>query len=64
VEEREMNRFLAAIATFLLCCGMIAVLVGFLWDRYSWQTGIIVGAVFWAIGLSLAVFIARGGDHY
>jgi fucose permease len=64
VEEREMNRFLAAIATFLLCCGIIVVLVGFLWDSYSWQTGIIAGAAFWAVGLSLAVFIARGGNQY
>ena len=59
-----MNRFVATIATFLLCCGIIAVLVGFLWDRYSWQTGIIVGAVFWAVAFSLAVFIARGGNQY
>jgi fucose permease len=58
-----MNRFLAALAMFLLGCGIVAVLVGFLWDSYSWQTGIIAGAVFWVVAFSLAVFIARGRDY-
>ena len=57
-----MNRLLAALAMFLLGCGVVAVLVGFLWDSYSWQTGIIAGAVFWVVALSVAVFVARGSD--
>lgn len=59
-----MTRLLSALATFLFGCGIIAVLVGFLWDPYSWQTGIIVGAGFWVLALSLAVFVARGRDYY
>ena len=53
---------MAALAMFLLGCGVVAVLVGFLWDSYSWQTGIIAGAVFWVVALSVAVFVARGSD--
>ena len=58
-----MTRFLAAFAMFLLGCGVIALLVGLLWDRYSWQTGVIAMAVFWVVAISLAVFIARGRDY-
>jgi len=58
-----VSRFLAAFAAFLFGCGIVAVLVGFLWDRYSWQTGIIAMAAFWVVAFSLAVFLARGRDY-
>jgi hypothetical protein len=36
-----MARFLAAFTALLFGCGIMALLVGLLWDRYSWQTGVI-----------------------
>jgi fucose permease len=49
--------FLAAFTMFLIGCGAIALLVGLLWDRYSWQTGVIAMAGFWVVALSLAAFL-------
>ena len=52
---------LVAFTVFLFGCGVIALLVGLLWDRYSWQTGVIGMAGFWVIALSLAAFLAAVG---
>jgi MFS family permease len=38
-----MDRFLAAFAALLFGCGIMAVLVGFLSDRYTWETGVLAG---------------------
>ena len=56
-----IRRLLVALTMFLFGCGIMALLVGLLWDRYSWQTGVIAMAGFWVIGLSLAAFLAAGG---
>ena len=53
-----MTRFLAAFTAFLFGCGIMALLVGSLWDEYSWQTGVIAMAGFWVVAISLAVFLA------
>ena len=53
-----MTRLLAAFTVFLYGCGIIALLVGLLWDEYSWQTGIIAMAGFWVAATSLAAFLA------
>jgi len=53
-----MTRFLIAFTMFLFGCGVMALLVGLLWDRYSWQTGVIGMAGFWVIALSLSAFLA------
>ncbi len=58
-----MTRFLAAFTALLFGCGIMAVLVGFLWDRYTWETGIIAGAGFWVVAFALSVFLARGRDY-
>ncbi len=58
-----MDRFLAAFTMLLFGCGIMALLVGLLWDRYSWQTGVIAMAGFWVAALSLAVFLARGRNY-
>jgi fucose permease len=58
-----MSRFLAAFTAFLFGCGTMALLVGLLWDRYSWQTGVIGMAGFWVVAFTLAVFLARGRDY-
>lgn len=58
-----MTRFLAAFTALLFGCGIMAVLVGFLWDRYTWETGVIVGAGFWVVAFALSVFLARGRDY-
>ncbi|MDM7998990.1 MAG: hypothetical protein QUS33_03045 [Dehalococcoidia bacterium] len=55
-----MRRFLVAFTMFLLGCGILALLVGLLWDRYSWQTGVIAMAAFWVVAISLAAFLAAG----
>jgi hypothetical protein len=47
----------------LLGCGVIAFLVGLLWDRYSWQTGVIAMAAFWVVAISLGAFLAAGGTE-
>ena len=52
---------LVAFTVFLFGCGVMALLVGLFWDRYSWQTGIISMAGFWVIALSLAAFLATLG---
>ncbi len=56
-----IRRLLVALTIFLLGSGVIALLVGLLWDRYSWQTGIIAMAAFWVVALSLSAFLAAGG---
>ena len=58
-----MDRFLAGFAMLLFGCGVVALLVGLLWDRYSWQTGVIAMAVFWAFALSLTAFLSRGRNY-
>jgi uncharacterized protein with PQ loop repeat len=55
------KRLLVALTVFLLGCGVVAFLVGLLWDRYSWQTGVISMAAFWVVAISLATFLAGGG---
>ena len=55
------KRLLVALTVFLLGCGVVAFLVGLLWDRYSWQTGVISMAAFWVVAISLAAFLAGGG---
>ena len=59
-----MARFLAALTAFLFGCGIMALLVGLLSDRYTWQTGVLGMAGFWVIALSLAVFLAARGRDY
>lgn len=56
-----IRRLLVAFTMFLLGCGVMALLVGLLWDRYSWQTGVIAMAGFWVVALSLSAFLATGG---
>ncbi len=56
-----IRRLLVALTIFLLGCGVIAFLVGLLWDRYSWQTGVIAMAAFWVVAISLGAFLAAGG---
>jgi hypothetical protein len=56
-----IRRFLVASTVFLFGCGVVAFLVGLLWDRYSWQTGVIAMAGFWVVALSLSAFLAAGG---
>jgi fucose permease len=46
---------------FLFGCGIMALLVGLLWDRYSWQTGVIAMAGFWVVALSLSAFLSAAG---
>jgi hypothetical protein len=58
-----IRRFLVALTMFLFGCGIMALLVGFLWDRYSWQTGVIGMAGLWVIALSLAAFLAAEGRY-
>jgi len=55
------KRLLVALTVFLLGCGVVAFLVGLLWDRYSWQTGVISMAAFWVVAISLATLLAGGG---
>lgn len=57
-----MTRFMAALATLIFGCGIMALLVGFLSDIYSWQTGVLAMAGCWVVAFTLAVFIARGRD--
>jgi MFS family permease len=57
------RRLLAALTMFLLGCGVMALLVGLLGDRYSWQTGVIGMVGFWVVALSLAAFLAAGGRY-
>jgi fucose permease len=52
---------LVAFVVFLFGCGIVALLVGLLWDRYSWQTGVIAMAGFWVVALSLSAFLAAVG---
>jgi|PlaIllAssembly_1097288.scaffolds.fasta_scaffold55871_2 uncharacterized membrane protein YcjF (UPF0283 family) len=59
-----IRRLLVAFTIFLFGCGVVAFLVGLLWDRYSWQTGVISMAGFWVIAISLAAFLATGGRDY
>ena len=56
-----IRSFMVALVVFLLGCGVMALLVGFAWDRYSWQGGVIGFAGFWVIALSLATFLAASG---
>ena len=56
-----IRRLLVALTIFLLGCGVIAFLVGLLWDRYSWETGVIAMASFWVVAISLGAFLATGG---
>jgi len=57
------KRLLVALTVFLLGCGVVAFLVGLLWDRYSWQTGVISMAAFWVVAISLASFLAGGSTE-
>jgi uncharacterized membrane protein YqjE len=56
-----IRRFLVALTMFLFGCGIMVLLVGLLWDRYSWQTGVIGMAGLWVVALSLSAFLAAGG---
>lgn len=58
-----MSRFIAAFTALLFGCGIMALLVGLLSDRYTWETGVLAMAGFWVVAFSLAVFLARGRDY-
>lgn len=58
-----MSRLLAAFTALLFGGGIMAVLVGFLSDYYTWETGILIGAGCWVVAFALAVFLARGRDY-
>jgi fucose permease len=60
---RFLAAFMAAFTAFMFGCGIMALLVGLLWDRYSWQTGVIAMAGFWVIAFTLAVFGSRGRGY-
>jgi len=59
-----IRRFLVAFVVLLFGCGIMALLVGLLWDRYSWQTGVIYMAGFWVIAFALGAFLAARGSDY
>lgn len=49
-----MRKILGALVVLLLGCGIMALLVGLLWDRYSWQTAVICMAGFWVAAFTIA----------
>ena len=58
---RVIRGLAAGFVVLLFGCGIVALLVGFLWDRYSWQTGVIAMAGFWVVASSLSAFLAAAG---
>ena len=59
-----MTRVLVAFMTLLFGCGIMVLLVGLLWDRYSWQTGVIGMAGFWVIAFTVAAFLSARDRNY
>lgn len=57
-----MTRFLTAFSALLFGCGILVLLVGLLWGRLSWQTGVIGMAGLWVVAFAAALFLDRGRD--